>query len=618
MSADPTAPPKALDSFAKVSGECWRMLDGRTRRRIPMLLVLMMVASVVEALGLGIIFPLTKLMVAPESADGALAWLRQLFGDASPKTMMMGLAGGVVGLFLAKNALTVLSTVVLFRYRVDAEIALTRSLMKTYLESPLALLLRRNSAELSVKFTNTIPYLFVFVLLNIAKVSADLLLIAAVVAVLVAADPIVAMAVLAVFIVTLTAIFMVIRRRLRAWGAAQLDLIDQRQQCLQQSFGALREIKVMGAENYFVAAYAGILGRLMPVQMRIQVGRDIPRIAIEAVLVVTMAAIILGMLASGRDSGDVVSVLGLFAAAGFRLLPQINRVYGSINELRINWSAIERIGADFRGFHPESDFAVVPPTVRRSFTDEIRFENVSFVYPLSHQQVLDDLNFTIRRGQWVALVGRSGSGKTTTADLLMGLLDCSAGRILVDGADIRGNLRPWQNAIGMVPQTIYLNDDSIRNNVAFATRGRDIDDDAVRRALTLAQLDEFVDKLDAPVGERGGRLSGGQRQRLGIARALYRDPDVLVLDEATSALDVETEQEVINVLAALAGRLTIVTIAHRLSTVKRCDNVLFLDGGRLAGSGRFNDLRRKSPDFARMVSLASADIIDDFAGDPQP
>jgi ABC-type multidrug transport system fused ATPase/permease subunit len=276
----------------------------------------------------------------------------------------------------------------------------------------------------------------------------------------------------------------------------------------------------------------------------------------------------------------------LFAAAAFRLLPSVNRLSHTVQSLRFNAASVANI---------EREFAIEQPPVsygasrQLPFRRKLAIEGVSFRYPGAAAPALHDVSFDVDHGTSVGIIGSSGAGKSTLVDVILGLLTPTQGRITVDGFDIQGDLRAWRQGLGYVPQSIYLCDDTIRRNVAFGLPDARIDDAAVERAIRAAQLDAFVAELpqglDTVVGERGVRLSGGQRQRIGIARALYRDPAVLVLDEATSALDDSTEREVMRAVNALHGVKTLLIVAHRLTTVERCDVIHRLDRGRIIGTG---------------------------------
>jgi ATP-binding cassette subfamily C protein len=296
--------------------------------------------------------------------------------------------------------------------------------------------------------------------------------------------------------------------------------------------------------------------------------------------------------------------LALFAYAGFRAVPSANRIMLNVGYLREGRPYARAVAADFGTLRGTAARPHGPePTVE--FRESLACEHVTFAYEASAHRALHDVNLRIRRGESVGIVGPTGSGKSTLVDVLLGLLRPTSGRVLLDGDDLAGHERAWQRLIGYVPQDPYLLDDTLRRNIAFGIPDALIDEQRLLRACTLAQLDDFVrqlpEALETSIGEDGVRLSGGQRQRIAIARALYQDPAVLVFDEATAALDNQTEREVTRAIAAVHGERTVIVIAHRLSTVAACDRLIFLQEGRIAAVGRYDDLMR-NPGFRAMTT----------------
>jgi len=593
--------------------KCWDLLDARTRRRLPLMLFLILVTTALEALGIGVIFPLVKLLTDPGAAQDNinLKRFKDLLGIDSTNILLIVISLGMVALFFIKNALTTFTFVLQMHYRRDAELALSCSLLHSYLTAPYALMLRRNSAELIANFTHNIPPFFSFVLFGSLRIISDICVVMAITAVLFALEPWMTLMVLGGFAAVLACLMFMIHRRLLGWGRTQITLVEERIRSLQYSFGALRDINISATQNFFISIFASRTKSMMGIQLRVLLARDFPRMAMEVIMISSMAVIIISMLLTGRTGTDIIAVLGIFGVASFRIVPQLNRIVGAISDLRVNLPAVERISADFRGFAKTQDTSA--ESLRLPFRHEIRLETVSYSYTGSSRTVLNDINLTIPYGTTIGLVGSSGAGKSTLADILLGLLTPTSGVVTVDGHDISTDVAAWQRNVATVPQDIFILDDTLRRNIAFGVDSSNIDDQRVQTALSLAQLQDLIALLDhgfdTKVGERGARLSGGQRQRLGMARALYRDPEVLVLDEATSALDVETERDVNRVLGELAGKRTIIIIAHRLSTVRNCDKIVFLSQGQIAGMGTFDELQKINKDFANMVRLSQGEVI---------
>jgi ABC-type multidrug transport system fused ATPase/permease subunit len=344
------------------------------------------------------------------------------------------------------------------------------------------------------------------------------------------------------------------------------------------------------------AAHNEASARVEQVQATLQL---LPRLWVELLAVAALATLVVVMLVQGRDAATVVPTVGLFAAAAFRLMPSAYRMLGAVQNLRYGLPVITTLHDELTLTTPAPPTTLERPSSRSTpaFERNIQISNVGYTYPSAAKPALSGLRFSIQIGESVGFVGPSGSGKSTLVDIVLGLLTPTDGQVNVDGRNIQDDLRAWQNQIGYVPQTVYLTDDTLRNNVAFGVLREEIDEEAIQRAIEAAQLDAFVaslpDGFDSVVGERGVRLSGGQSQRVGIARALYHDPPVLVLDEATSALDSVTEQGVMQAVQALQGSKTLLVVAHRLTTVERCSWLYRLDRGRIVAEGAPAELLRE-------------------------
>jgi ATP-binding cassette subfamily C protein len=329
---------------------------------------------------------------------------------------------------------------------------------------------------------------------------------------------------------------------------------------------------------------------------------------VESVIVTGVLLAVVVILAKGGSSGEIVGVLTLFAAAAFRLIPSTNRIIIALTGIKKGAHAVGLVYDDMRLFGDHPDEAMGDNGKTFTFNDAITVKGLTFHYPEGDGAALKNIDLVLKKGESLGLVGPSGSGKTTFADIVLGLLRPTSGVVTVDGVDISNAMRAWRRQIGYVPQSIYIIDDTLSRNIAFGLDDAEIDKNKLRKAIRLAQLEELVsdipDGLETRLGERGVRLSGGQRQRVGIARALYRDPEVLILDEATSSLDGETEHEINSAIERLTGEKTLIIIAHRLSTVRKCQRLAFLRDGRLVDIGSFEELNARNADFSHMVELA--------------
>lgn len=463
--------------------------------------------------------------------------------------------------------------------------SLSRNMFRGYLYQPYTFHMQCNSAQLIRNVTGEISQ-FTTAITAASMLIAELLVLVGVAGLLMWAEPIGACLVIASLGVSGLVFYRITRNRILHWGEARLYHERQRLQRLQQGLGGVKDVKVFGREDEFVAEYAHHMSISSTIGKHLNVLQAMPRLWLEFMAVTGLAVLVISMLMQNKPMDTLVPTLGLFAAAAFRLMPSVNRFLGGMQTLRFNLPVISTLYAE-RSFLTQGQHR--SKSVPLPLSEKLELREVIFAYPTSALPVLDSLSICIARGAVVGFVGGSGAGKSTVIDLILGLLSPASGAVLVDGIDIQTNLRGWQDQIGYVPQSIYLTDDSIGRNVAFGVPESEIDDVAVLKALGAAQLSEFVselpDGLSTVVGERGVRLSGGQRQRIGIARALYHDPQLLVLDEASSALDVDTEREIMRSVLALRGKKTVLIVAHRLSTVEYCDWIYRMERGQIIDAG---------------------------------
>ena len=377
-----------------------------------------------------------------------------------------------------------------------------------------------------------------------------------------------------------------------------------------QILGGVKEIQLRNNPDHFLSEFATARSEFGLARRRSAFVSELPKYFLE-IIFMTGFALLAVVLFAQTSAGEAIPLLAFVVAAGFRILPSVARLLGGYNGVRIGLPALSVVQDDVE-LARRSPPAPQASTARMPLRRELSLERLSFRYPGTERDVLDGIEVRIPAGSAVALVGSSGAGKSTLADVLMGLHRPTAGRVAVDGVDVRTDITAWQRSIGMVPQDVYILDASLRANVAFGDAPDAVDENLLAAALTRAQLDDLIrelpDGMDTMVGERGGRLSGGQRQRIGIARALYLEPSVLVLDEATSALDSETERRITDTIESLHGQMTVIVIAHRLSTVRKCDLLVYLDQGRVAATGTFESVAAENPGFARLVKLGSLDV----------
>lgn len=567
----------------------WNLLDGRHRRFVCILLAMMVATMLLELLGLGLVMPAVGLMANGDVGDlpGRAAVLKWLGNPDRSSLLLIGL-GALLTLSVGKMLFIIFFNYCQARFVASLESRLATRLFSIYMHQPWTFHLERNSSYLvrNIYEIQAIGSLLVSLLV----VVAECIVLIGVIVVLVRLEPVGTLVIGAVLGGFSVLLIKATARRSRTWGEAKCEHFNQLQRHLQQGLGGVKDARLRGAERSFVERFSRsnrIVSRMTAFQVALQ---SVPRLWLEFAAIAAIGLLSATLLWLGRKPSEIVPSLALFAAAAFKVMPAANRVTICMQTLRFAERPLRMIREELSLERTD----VEPGPSPFVFRDEIVIENVTYRFPSAATPALDGVTLRFGHGQSVGVIGGSGAGKSTAVDILLGLLEPESGRVTVDGVDIRTNPRTWQQMVGYVPQSIYLCDESLRENIAFGVPPERIDDDAVRRALVAARLDDFVASLpsglDTVVGERGVRLSGGQRQRIGIARALYHDPEVLVLDEATSALDTRTESEVMEAVNSLHGTKTIIIVAHRLSTVDRCDVLYRLERGRVVKCGSFAEV----------------------------
>ena len=570
-------------------------IDGRLRLRWALLIPIVCLASVLEAIGAVAVFGLLRLVVEPQRvritpgvSDLWLAW------PTDDPRAILGLLIALVALFYVLRGLYLTWAEWLKESTVARSAAKAADrLFARYLAADYLFHLKRRSTSPMHEVSRSTIIAFQLVAASALNMISEVTTIALLIVVLAITAPAATLA--AVLVVSgVVAIPLITTRRVwHRWGQRMKTLEEQQLHVLQQSLGAVREVKIAGREAFFEGRLRAVrrdLARLEGNRAALLMGQ---RLGVETALIVGMLAVLWVVTRGGASGADVVSLMALFAYAGFRVVPSANRIMLNAGHWRAGLAYTQEAIADFAALARTAARPHGPEPIV-SFNDALVFEDVSFAYDADTTPAIRHVYLRVRPGESLGIVGATGSGKSTLIALLLGLLQPMHGRILLDGVPLIGLERAWQRLIGYVPQEPYLLDDTLRRNIAFGISDAAIDDQRVARACSLAQLDELIRQLpqgmDTRVGEDGARLSGGQRQRVAIARALYADPAVLVFDEATAALDNQTEREVTRAIAALHGTRTLIAIAHRLSTVQGCDRLIFLQDGRVAATGTYDEL----------------------------
>jgi ATP-binding cassette, subfamily B, bacterial PglK len=553
-----------------------------------------------------LVFALLGLIADPRGEHVPLVGeVRSLFPVMADQTFLVG-AAVVLGVFFLGRALVAVGySYVKHRMAQSAGERLSSALTEGYLRLPYPLHLVRASSEMVRNAHQTVEVLAQQAFLSAIYVISEGLLVVSLVLVMVIVAPIeTAMAVVIVGGAALL-LLRLVQPRLQEQGARAQDARLRSLATLQQSLYGIRDIKVLGAEARFAESYRRDrrdLARSIYLQ---GVTVELPRNIIETALIAFILLLFVISLQAGAATEELLSTLGLFAYAGLRLMPSLQKFVSGLNSLKFVGPAVDQVHADLvlvESVRADDSTEELP------FEVEIRLVDVSYTYPGAEGPALEAANLAIRRGEVVGICGPTGGGKTTLADLITGILPSTAGRVTVDGRELQNHLVAWFRKLGVVPQMVFLADDTLRRNIALGDRDEEIDDAAINEAVSTAQLEDFVlslpSGLDTRVGERGIRLSGGQRQRIAVARALYRHPEVLIFDEGTSALDNATEAALIDSLRTLRGSHTILLVAHRLSTVRDCDKIVYLEAGQIVDVGTYDELLHRSVGFRALAEYA--------------
>ena len=608
-----------MRGITAVAVEVLGLFRPRTRRLMLALPLMALGVSAFEIVGAGAIYLLLSLLTNPAVASELMPVqvLANLLRIEGLQEVRFAVAGIVLVFFALRGAALVTRAYAEQRIVTSASVEVAERLLDGYVALPYRFHISRNSAELVRNVYVNTDRLQQFVIKPLALIVADVVLILAFAAVVVLADPIGALLATLLLGSVTGLVQRVIRPRLRAWGRRAQVASQGGIQAIQQSIGGIRDIKVLQREHIFLGEHSRQRRIQARTQYLSQAANALPRALIEFAIIATVVALAVVALVRGGAVDEALATLGLFAYAGIRLQQPLQTLVASVNDVRYNAAVVDDLTRDFaeiaawRERLSAEEAAGVksrsegPSVLSRAL--EVADVRLSYSTDPALRPALDGVSVTVRRGEFVGICGPTGGGKSTLLDVLIGLLPPDSGSVSVDGRPL--DLAPawWWGQLGVVSQNVYLTDDTLRNNIAFGTEASNIDEDRLARAVERAQLADFVatlpDGLDTLVGERGVRLSGGQRQRVAVARALYREPPVIILDEGTSALDTATESALIRALDTIAPDRTLIAVAHRISTLRGADRIVVLEEGRITAEGTYEELLVTSATFRTLAGV---------------
>ncbi len=601
-----------LDFQAPVSliNKILALLTKAERKKAVLLLLMMIFVAFLDVMGVASIMPFTAVLANPEliQSNQILNFLYKLFGFRGHDDFLWALGLMLFLLMLFSLACRAISIYAQLRFTLMREYSISSRLFGCYLRQPYSWFLNQNSATLGKMILAEVNQVILGGVLPLLNVISQGTVSVIMVLMLLLIDPVLAMTVALVLGVSYGVIFLLTNQFLQRIGRECHVSNGNRFKVINEAFGAIKELKFLGLEDIFLRRFSAEAKIFAGHQASERIIGQLPRFGLEGIAFGGMMGVLLYLMAKNQNIAEVLPIIALYAFAGYRLMPALQQVYVSIVALKFTKRALDGLHTDLCSMslvNPPSQ-----PEELMALNSEIKLEDISFSYETNGPPVLQNISLKIPAQSTIGFIGSTGSGKSTLIDVVMGLLKPSDGELIIDGKKISNkNVASWRDQIGYVPQSIYLVDDSIAANIAFGIPGHEIDYQAVVQSAKIANLDEVVKGFpggyETIVGDRGIRLSGGQRQRIGIARALYRRPKILVLDEATSALDNKTESEVLDSIRRQGEDITIIMVAHRLSTIRDCDQICVLNKGSIIAIGNHGDLLRESQEYRNFLSPKS-------------
>ncbi len=542
----------------------------------------MIIGMMFEILGLGIVIPILGLMLTPDIKVEypQLQPLLEFLNNPTQKELILGGVITLITIYIIKSIFVVYLTKVQSKYGSRLCANLSRELFNGYIRQPYVFHIANNSSRL-IKNIQVETIQFLELVRAVMTLLVEVTVIVGVASLLIYSEPIGALIMISFFVVSTTLFQQLSKKKLITWGAKRQFYELNMMKNLVEGLNGIKDVKVFNKEKYFINYYVKNNYEYHQLNMKYYSLKQYPRVFLEMLSVAGLMGLVFLMTLQGRSPALIMPIIGVFAASAFRLMPSFNKIIVSIQTFRFSNSIINILFEELKNIrlHEQQDSNNFN---KIHFLNTISIENINFQYPTASEKTLSNFNLFIQKGQSIGILGPSGSGKSTFVNIFLGLLHPQSGTIKVDDINISNDLNSWRNIIGYVPQSIYLIDDTIISNIAFGIKLEEVDMNRINEVVHLAQLTSLIeqlpDGLNTNVGERGVKISGGQLQRIGIARALYNNPSILVLDESTSALDNFTEKEIMKSVELLLSKsITVIIIAHRLTTLEQCDIIYRLE-----------------------------------------
>jgi ATP-binding cassette subfamily C protein len=591
----------------------WDLFNKKERLQIFGLLIAILAMAMAQIAGVASVMPFMDLVMEPEMVNQSelLNTLYNYFEFESVNSFTIFVGFGMFFVIVISNLISTFAIWLKMKFVWKNNHHLSMKLLKQYMAKPYSYFLIHNSSDLGKNVLQEIQNLTTSYLIQLIDLITYTIVAIAIITLLFITDIKITLAAIILLGGSYSLIYIITKKRMRTAGQERMEANTMRFKTANEAFSGIKEIKISSREDEFLSRFATHSSENANLRAWYDIVRRLPRYALEAVAFGGIVLLVLFLIISGEEANRVVPMVSLFAFAGYRLMPALQRVFNAASALNFNTAILDRIHDDIfeTGKFASLDWPLERPQPLE-FNDKIELKDIKYSYPDDQEAVLKNINIEIKKHTEIGLAGATGAGKSTLVNVILGLLNPEEGKIEIDGLKLNeDNIRNWQQNLGYVPQDIYLCDDTILSNIAFGVPKDEIDMEAVKKATKIANIDKFIENelpqgYDTVVGERGVRVSGGQRQRLGLARALYNDPEVLVLDEATSSLDGATQKAVMEAINNVAKVKTMIIIAHRLSTVQNCDSIYMIEDGKVIDSGKYNELVEGNFKFRELANLS--------------
>ena len=570
------------------------LLERDERKKLNLIILLVTIMAIFETTGVASILPFMAILTNPEVIQTNY-FLKKTYlflsnyGVDNTRDFLFVTGFVVLALFVTTTFLRTITIYLIAKFSKMNEYKISKRLIERYLLQPYNWFLVRNSADLGKTILSEVEQVITNSYKSAIMLLSRCIVVVALVCLLIFVNTKLTISIILVLSLTYVIIYFFCHNILKRIGKERLKNNLMRFKAVSESFGAIKEIKFLGLEKIYTQNFNKPANNFAKNQITSETISQLPRYGIEAVAFGGAISLVLYLISKNQSIDNVLPIISLYVFASYRLLPAVQGIYFNIANIKFSSASLDNLVKEFKNLQT-SDLSLSQTPV--SFKQGIKMNNVHFSYSNDHNYILKNINFFFPVNSNTGIIGTTGSGKTTIIDIILGLLEPQKGTLEIDNKIItRSNVRSWQKLIGYVPQHIYLCDDTIASNIAFGVNKNDIDFNIIKKVSKIASLDNFIvselpNQYLTNVGERGVKLSGGQRQRIGIARALYHNPDLLILDEATSALDDDTEKVVMEAVDNLSKKMTIILIAHRLNTIKKCDIVYKLENGIIVGQGK--------------------------------